>query len=229
MKTQSELQAEITTLIVEGCKSRTKSDAESDKSRDRIRKLEAKNEKLRFNVTDLRFKVRSLSKKNAVAASRLDRLRSFNSRTGRRFAQTKEVSLVELDLQDSLHELGRRMANVSEANEHCKRILGDSSFLQSNGAGLLQLLDRKVKDFGFTARATNCLYSIDVVTLGELVAKSDADLRDCSGLGRLTLAEIKGKLDDLKLIPCDRREDGLVWEPKESLANPQGWPTLTFD
>ena len=64
---------------------------------------------------------------------------------------------------------------------------------------LLQKLQMNVRELDLSVRAGNCLDSENIVTVGDLVRRTDADLLKIRNFGKTTLKEVKGKLEDLGL------------------------------
>ena len=56
-----------------------------------------------------------------------------------------------------------------------------------------------VTELNFSSRCSRCLERLNVVTLGDLVARSEKDLLDCPNLGKTTLDEIHEKLGGMGL------------------------------
>jgi DNA-directed RNA polymerase subunit alpha len=60
-------------------------------------------------------------------------------------------------------------------------------------------LSKSVDELDFTVRTHNCLQSRGIRTIGELVEKSERDIRRIKNCGRKSLTEIEVKLDELGL------------------------------
>ena len=56
-----------------------------------------------------------------------------------------------------------------------------------------------IAEFELSVRATNCLESEDIMTVGDLVVRSEDDLRQIRNFGETTLKEVKDKLKTLGL------------------------------
>lgn len=61
------------------------------------------------------------------------------------------------------------------------------------------LLDRRIDELELSVRTSNCLQSLGVTTIGELVAHSEAELFKAKNFGRKSLKEIKEILADMGL------------------------------
>jgi len=96
--------------------------------------------------------------------------------------------------------------------------------------------DARIEEMDFSVRTYNCLKKANVLTLGELVQLSEADLMNIRNFGRKSLNEIKDKLaslnlalkaagdrSELKILPPDDLEDGeeLEEEDLEEVAETQ--------
>lgn len=69
--------------------------------------------------------------------------------------------------------------------------------------------DARIEELDFSVRTYNCLKKANVLTIGELVTLSEADLMNIRNFGRKSLNEIKDKLASLNLslkAPGDRSE-----------------------
>lgn len=60
-------------------------------------------------------------------------------------------------------------------------------------------LNMSIREFDLSVRANNCLESIRITTVGELVKMSEAELLKVRSFGKTSLREIKRKLDELGL------------------------------
>ena len=58
-------------------------------------------------------------------------------------------------------------------------------------------LNMSIREFDLSVRANNCLESIRITTVGELVKMSEAELLKVRSFGKTSLREIKRKLDEL--------------------------------
>jgi len=64
---------------------------------------------------------------------------------------------------------------------------------------LLKMLDAPIAELEFSVRAGNCLESIKVETVGQLVEMTEADLLKVRSFGKTSLREVKRKLADIGL------------------------------
>jgi len=64
---------------------------------------------------------------------------------------------------------------------------------------LARKLNMPIQELDLSVRATNCLESVKIQTVGELVKKTDAGLLEIRSFGKTSLREIKRKLADIGL------------------------------
>jgi DNA-directed RNA polymerase subunit alpha len=64
---------------------------------------------------------------------------------------------------------------------------------------LVKKLNMSIQELDLSVRATNCLESVKMQTLGQLVRMTDADLLEIRSFGKTSLREIKRKLADIGL------------------------------
>lgn len=70
-----------------------------------------------------------------------------------------------------------------------------------------------VQDLGLSSRSLNCLMREGISTVGELVARSEADLLDIRNFGAKSISEIKDKLASLGMSLKDSPVPSLVSDP----------------
>ena len=88
--------------------------------------------------------------------------------------------------------------------------------------------DARIEEMDFSVRTYNCLKKANVLTLGELVQLSEADLMNIRNFGRKSLNEIKDKLgslnlalkaagdrSELRILPPDDLEEGEELEEED--------------
>lgn len=81
-------------------------------------------------------------------------------------------------------------------------------------AGLQAKLNTKIADLDFSVRASNCLESVHVNTVGELVSYTEGDLLRVRSFGKTSLREVKKKLSEMGLAL------GMVRNPAGAVASP---------
>ncbi|HHU92631.1 MAG TPA: DNA-directed RNA polymerase subunit alpha [Halanaerobiaceae bacterium] len=62
-----------------------------------------------------------------------------------------------------------------------------------------RILDTTIEELELSVRSSNCLKRAGINTVGELINKSEEDLMKVRNLGKKSLEEIKGKLEELNL------------------------------
>lgn len=78
-------------------------------------------------------------------------------------------------------------------------VSGDMNGGAHDNGELNQHLFKSIDDLELSVRATNCLRSANIATVGELVQKTEADMLKTKNFGRKSLDEIKGVLIDMGL------------------------------
>ncbi|MFA5864435.1 MAG: DNA-directed RNA polymerase subunit alpha [Phycisphaerae bacterium] len=112
---------------------------------------------------------------------------------------TPELALVEaakilrkhLNPFVEFSELGEETAMVEGVAEAKAEATVDESLRQKLGTG--------VQDLQLSVRATNCLESANITTVGELVQKAESDLLKVRSFGKTSLREVKRKLSEMGL------------------------------
>src|SRR5437867_3906023 len=78
------------------------------------------------------------------------------------------------------------------------------------GAGLSLASDKynmPIEDLDLSMRAYNCLRRSGLITLGQVLEKSEEELLALRNFGRKSYDELREKLDELGLLPIDRGEE----------------------
>lgn len=76
---------------------------------------------------------------------------------------------------------------------------GDLNSSANDNGELNEHLFKSIDDLELSVRATNCLRSANIATVGELVQKTESDMLKTKNFGRKSLDEIKGVLIDMGL------------------------------
>lgn len=71
--------------------------------------------------------------------------------------------------------------------------------LSSDFEGKLEYLNRKIDELEFSVRSANCLKSVNIRYIGELVQKSEQEMLRTKNFGRKSLQEIQENLDSMGL------------------------------
>lgn len=78
-------------------------------------------------------------------------------------------------------------------------VSGDLANGRNDNGELNEHLFKNIDDLELSVRATNCLRSANIATVGELVQKTEADMLRTKNFGRKSLDEIKSVLNDMGL------------------------------
>jgi len=77
-------------------------------------------------------------------------------------------------------------------------------------------LNKPVAELELSVRASNCLEAANIITIRDLVQKTDKEMLDFRNFGKKSLAEIEDILDDMGLyLGMDLDKEGLLLEEKE--------------
>jgi DNA-directed RNA polymerase subunit alpha len=80
-----------------------------------------------------------------------------------------------------------------------------------------QVLKTPVSDFELSVRSRNCLNKMNIMTLGDLIRKTEAELLSYKNFGETSLAEIKEMLTAKNLRLGMEREDGDAKKPQADI------------
>ena len=84
------------------------------------------------------------------------------------------------------------------------------------GAGIQLTPDKynmPIEDLSLSMRAYNCLRRSGLVTVGQVLEKSEEELLALRNFGRKSYDELRDKLDEMGLLPADRGEEELPEAP----------------
>jgi DNA-directed RNA polymerase subunit alpha len=91
------------------------------------------------------------------------------------------------------------------------------------GAGV-QLTPEKynmpIEDLNLSMRAYNCLRRSGLMTMGQVLEKSEEELLSLRNFGRKSYDELREKLNEMGLLPADRPEDVMEAPPIEEGESP---------
>jgi len=79
------------------------------------------------------------------------------------------------------------------------RVSEEAAAAASVDEDLIRKLNMPISELELSVRASNCLESARIETVGQLVTQSDADLLKLRSFGRTSLREVKRKLQDIQL------------------------------
>lgn len=77
--------------------------------------------------------------------------------------------------------------------------IGGVQRISTSDAVQAEMLDRGVSSLNLSARASNCLEAARVLTLRDLVSKSEADLLRVRSFGKTSLHEVQRRLSEVGL------------------------------
>jgi DNA-directed RNA polymerase subunit alpha len=80
-----------------------------------------------------------------------------------------------------------------------ERVSEEAAAAASVDEDLIRKLNMSISELELSVRASNCLESARIETVGQLVSQSDADLLKLRSFGRTSLREVKRKLQDINL------------------------------
>jgi DNA-directed RNA polymerase subunit alpha len=87
------------------------------------------------------------------------------------------------------------------------------------GAGVVLTPERynmAIEDLNLSMRAYNCLRRSGLMTVGQVLEKSEEELLSLRNFGRKSYDELKEKLDEMGLLPADRPEDVMEAPPLDA-------------
>jgi DNA-directed RNA polymerase subunit alpha len=87
---------------------------------------------------------------------------------------------------------------------------------------LIRKLNMNISELELSVRASNCLESARIETVGQLVTQTDADLLKLRSFGRTSLREVKRKLQDIALDLGMQMPEGYSVPPVQIPADAQG-------
>ncbi len=172
-------------------------DAEASKSmfydEDQARRLAKRNAVLDIPVTDFELSVRA---RNC--------LKKMNIRTLGDLVKTSEAELLAYknfgetslkEIKDMLTAKGLRLGQALEEGSE----LADLSMPSQPSVSNDGVLATQLEHIEFSIRARRALEGLKMTTLGELIAKTDAELLGCKNFGQTSLNEIRQKLAEYGL------------------------------
>jgi len=102
------------------------------------------------------------------------------------------------------------------------------------GAGIQLTADRynmAIEDLNLSMRAYNCLRRSGLVTVGQVLEKSEEELLALRNFGRKSYDELRERLDEMGLLPADRGFDAELFEapPLDDEEAPLSVSRMVFD
>ncbi|MBI5360587.1 MAG: tetratricopeptide repeat protein [Planctomycetes bacterium] len=92
-----------------------------------------------------------------------------------------------------------------------------------------KLMSITLTDFPLSARSKNCLSKLEVFTLGDLVRKTEDEIRSCKNVGETSIKEIKELLMQKGLALAESAEAAMSMEHAAGLASPQELLSKSID
>ncbi len=101
---------------------------------------------------------------------------------------------------DAISLAGRIMVEHLELFTNLNEEVDDVEIMvESEEEDRNEIFDTPIEELELSVRSSNCLKRAGINTVGELVEKTEDDLMKVRNLGKKSLQEIKGKLDELDL------------------------------
>jgi len=160
---------------------------------DRARRLARRNAVLDIPVTDFELSVRArncLKKMNIRTLGDLIKTTEAELLAYKNFGET---SLKEI--KDMLAAKGLRLGQALEEGSDMADLLGPRPANVSNQG----VLATPIEHIEFSIRSRRALDSLKITTLGELIARTDAELLACKNFGQTSLNEVKQRLAEYGL------------------------------
>jgi len=172
-------------------------DAEASKTmyydEDQARRLAKRNAVLDIPVTDFELSVRARNCLKKMNIRNLGDLVKTTEQDLLAYKNFGETSLKEI--KDMLTAKGLRLGQALEEGSDLADLAEPHPASVSNDGVLATALDH----IEFSIRARRALESLQITTLGELIAKTDADLLGCKNFGQTSLNEVRQRLAEYGL------------------------------
>jgi DNA-directed RNA polymerase subunit alpha len=172
-------------------------DAEASKTmyydEDQARRLAKRNAVLDIPVTDFELSVRA---RNCLKKMNIRSLGDLVKTTEQELLAYKNFGETSLkEIKDMLTAKGLRLGQALEEGSDLADLAEPRPVSVSNDGVLATALDH----IEFSIRARRALESLKITTLGELIAKTDADLLGCKNFGQTSLNEVRQRLAEYGL------------------------------
>jgi len=172
-------------------------DAEASKSmyydEDQARRLAKRNAVLDIPVTDFELSVRA---RNCLKKMNIRNLGDLVKTTEGALLEYKNFGETSLkEIKDMLSAKGLRLGQALEDGSDLADLAAPRPASVSNDGVLATALDH----IEFSIRARRALESLNITTLGELIAKTDADLLACKNFGQTSLNEVRQRMAEYGL------------------------------
>ena len=175
-----------------------KKDIESSKTmfydEEREKKKTRKSQILETPISDFELSVRSRNCLKKMKIETLGDLLRISEAELLSYKNFGETSLREI--KAILEPKGLRLGMAIEEEHIVPAETEETTVVQDDEKGLRS---KSVEDLQLSVRARKCLVKLNVHTIGELTAKTDAELLGCKNFGVTSLNEVKKALVDLGL------------------------------
>jgi DNA-directed RNA polymerase subunit alpha len=145
-------------------------------------------------VSDFELSVRSrncLRKMNINTLGDLLRISESELLSYKNFGET---SLNEIKAM-----LKQKMLRLGQLKEETHQTVRPSPMRRTAPEGSPEVLNRYLSEIEFSGRSRKCLQRLNLMTVGDLIAKSEAELLATKNFGQTSLNEIKTKLAEFGL------------------------------
>lgn len=162
---------------------------------DQLKEEQSRNAVLDIPVTDFELSVRSrncLKKMNINTLGDLLRITEAELLSYKNFGETSLREIRAMLTQKGL-VLGQLVHETRATNTPAPGLASEESEANS------EVLNRSVSTLQLSVRSRKCLQRLGITTIGELTARTEAELLGARNFGQTSLSEIKGYLKDLAL------------------------------
>jgi len=162
---------------------------------DQAKRLAYRNAIMDTPVTDFELSVRArncLKKMNINTLGDLVRTSESELLAYKNFGETSLKEIKEM-LSDKALELGEPTGEEG-FSEPAEPEVEESATVDNEG-----VLGIQIEQIGFSVRARRALQGLDLTVLGELAAKSEAELLGCKNFGQTSLSEVRERLAEYGL------------------------------
>ena len=164
-----------------------------DESQERTR--EKRNAILDTPVTDFELSVRSRNCLKKMNINTLGDLLKISEAELLGYKNFGETSLNEIKIMLKQKSLRLGQLKEEEARATRPRLMGP----RRGPEGSPEALNKYLSEIEFTSRSRKCLQRLNLVTLGDLAAKSEAELLATKNFGQTSLNEVRQKLGEFGL------------------------------
>ena len=150
---------------------------------------------MRTPITDFELSVRSRNCLSKMGVQSLGDLVRFTEQELLSHKNFGETSLQEI--KDILAQKGLRLGMGRENEDEATRaFMGMEAPVDDRDA----ILKRPISELELSVRSRNCMATLGVQTIGDLVSHSEQDLTECKNFGQTSMNEIRQKLAEFGLM-----------------------------